>query len=104
MLQPHTLGRITGAYPQLSTRPSLFSTRRDAVIHVRDVDFPSRDVDSVYVGTGADSRVPVASAPAIPQVPRLSMFSMRAASPIHSIHPAALLRSSRSCSSVIATS
>lgn len=104
MLQPHTLGRITGAYPHLSTRPSLFSTRRDEVIHVRDVDFPSCDVDSVYIGTGADSRVPVASAPAIPKVPRLSMSSMRAASLVHLTHPAALLRSRRSCASVIATS
>jgi len=57
--------RVTGIAQQLSTRTSLFSTRYAHAIHVRDLVFVKHTPASTYLGTGADSRVDLASAPAM---------------------------------------
>lgn len=57
--------RVTGNAPQLSTRTSLFSTRHPHAIHVRDLVFVKLTDCSTYLGTGADSRVDLPSAPAM---------------------------------------
>ena len=49
----------------MSTRTSLFSTRPVPPLQVRDVDFVRVVHISTYLGTGVESRVPVASAPAM---------------------------------------
>ena len=56
---------VTGNAPQLSTRTSLFSTRYAHAVQVRDPIFVKRAVEGTYVRTGADSRVGLASAPAM---------------------------------------
>jgi len=72
------VGHVTSGPRQLSTRTSLFSTLAAPALHVRDVDFVRVVHISTYVGTGADSRVGLASAPAIPmQVPAVSNGSSR---------------------------
>jgi hypothetical protein len=56
---------VTG-YPQhFSTQPRLFSTRYRPALHVRDLDFVRLFHKCTYRGTGADSRVGLASAPAM---------------------------------------
>ena len=68
---------VTGNAHQLSTRTSLFSTRYAQAIHVRDLVFVKRTPDSTYLGTGADSRVGLASAPAMKMQPAASLPTKR---------------------------
>ena len=56
---------VTGNAPQLSTRTSLFSTRYAHALQVRDPIFVKRAAEGTYLGTGVDSRVGLASAPAM---------------------------------------
>jgi hypothetical protein len=68
---------VTGNHSQLSTRTILFSTRYRQALHVRDLDFVRLFHKCTYGGTGADSRVVLASAPALPNqyvVPMLFDF------------------------------
>src|SRR5690348_4960392 len=58
---------VTGYRAGLSTRARLFSTRHPQALHVRDVDFVRLFHKCTYNGTGADSRVVLASAPAFPK-------------------------------------
>ena len=68
-------GGVTGICHQLSTRTSLFSTQYAHALQVRDLFFVNRTRGGTYLGTGADSRVVLASAPAIPmQVQAVPMF------------------------------
>lgn len=53
---------------QLSTRTSLFSTFELLPLQVRDVDFVRVVHFSTYQGTGVESRVVLASAPAMPLI------------------------------------
>ena len=69
---------VTGIAPHLSTRTSLFSTRFAHALQVRDPIFVKRAPGATYLGTGVDSRVDLASAPAmkpasmsvLPRIPR----------------------------------
>jgi len=65
MQSSSTPAGVTGIAPQLSTRTSLFSTRYAHALQVRDPVFVKRARGVSYVGTGADSRVGLASAPAM---------------------------------------
>src|SRR5205814_8580158 len=58
---------VTGYPHQLSTQTSLFSTRHPHALHVRDIDFVRLFHKCTYHGTGVDSRVSLASAPAFPK-------------------------------------
>ena len=62
------VGHDASSPRQLSTRTSLFSTRQVLPLQVRDVDFVRVVHISTYIGTGADSRVPVACPPALMKV------------------------------------
>jgi len=62
-------GGVTGIGPELFTRTSLFSTRYAHALQVRDLDFVKRGRRVTYLGTGADSRVGLASAPAMKLIP-----------------------------------
>lgn len=102
-MQSSSCGRgVTGFGFQLSTRTSLFSTRYAHALQVRDLDFVKRTRRATYLGTGADSRVGLASAPALQkQVARVSMDPL-------SLFPSAtrrtaLPRPSLSCSSASVT-
>ena len=78
-----SFGGVTGYPPQLSTRTRLFSTRYRQALHVRDVDFVRLFHKCTYRGTGADSRVPLPSAPAFPiqvAVAHMHSFDLPAAS------------------------
>src|SRR5438046_10396996 len=67
MLISTCLGGVTGSPQGLSTRTGLFSTRYRQALHVRDIDFVRLFHKCTYHGTGADSRVGLASAPAFPK-------------------------------------
>jgi len=92
---------VTGLVSQLSTRPISFSTRYRHQLHVRDVDFVRVFHKCTYGGTGADSRVGLASAPAFPNQVVVSNIAVVAASLLAS--PAAHSRPSLSCSSASIT-
>src|SRR5690242_480005 len=65
MQSSSSCGGVTGIAPHLSTRTSLFSTRYAHALQVRDPVFVKRTRRTSYVRTGADSRVGLASAPAM---------------------------------------
>ena len=90
---------VTGFPHYFSTRPELFSTRYRHRLHVRDVDFVRLFHKCTYRGTGADSRVGLASAPAFPiQVAVKKLIEV-----LPLVSPAAFSRPSRSCSSASVT-
>ena len=64
--------RRTSRPEQLSTRTRLFSTRDVGALHVRDLDFVTLFHICTYRGTGADSRVALPSAPAMPMSARFA--------------------------------
>jgi hypothetical protein len=95
-------GGVTDISHQLSTQTSLFSTQCAHALQVRDLFFVNRTRPSTYHGTGADSRVGLASAPAIPmQVAAVPMLQP----PYFLSTPrlAAFQRPSLSCSRVSVT-
>jgi hypothetical protein len=99
MLISTCLGGVTG-YPQgLSTRTGLFSTRYRQALHVRELDFVRLFHKCTYRGTGADSRVGLASAPAFP----IQVAVKKLSEVLPLVCPAAFSRPSQSCSSVSVT-
>lgn len=90
---------VTGTPQELSTRTRLFSTRRVRALQVRDLDFVRSTGQGTYRGTGADSRVGLASAPAFPIQVAVSNLPDVA----FLVNPAEHSRPSLSCSSVSVT-
>src|SRR6476646_6333877 len=86
---------VTGSPQHLSTGPILFSTRYRHRLHVRDVDFVRLFHKCTYRGTGADSRVGLASAPAFP----IQVAVSKPSEVLPLVSPAAYSRPSHSCSS-----
>jgi hypothetical protein len=90
---------VTGYGSRLSTRTRLFSTQHPHALHVRDLDFVRLFHKCTYDGTGADSRVGLASAPAFPIQVAVSKLS----EVLPPVSTAAYSRPSQSCSSVSVT-
>ena len=106
-MERHSFTRtaVTGNPAQLSTRTSLFSTDWEVALHVRDIDFVRLFHICTYIGTGADSRVGLASAPAFPSEKPMAAAVSMAHVPLFPTAPrrAALSRSSLSRSRVSVT-
>src|SRR5689334_23182929 len=74
---------VTGIPPQLSTRTSLLSTRYAHALQVRDLVFVKRTRRTSYLGTGVDSRVDLASAPAMMATVEFTPPTLHAAPATH---------------------